>query len=161
VEQFRLADSASADEHPDYRSWIGKKVIQRLQVRVPATQRLLEIEQPRDARFKRREDSCTCSMQTSKGFDGSDTNSSIPQGFSSGLSGISDPAMNPMIKTTASETSSERRSAFCAASRSGRRSRKVELMKSLIVRFLPQLVRCRIGDVHFEHRIRTTRRKCH
>src|SRR5262249_28776155 len=49
---------------------------------------------------------CTCSKQTSSGFDGSDTNSSIPQG-----------------------TNSERRSASWADSRSGRRSLNVELTK--------------------------------
>ena len=71
-------------------------------------------------------ESCTCSKQTSRGFDGSDTNSSMPQG-----------------------TNSERRNASWADSRSGRRSLNVELTKIRISTYCGALSQTRCcGTAH-------------
>jgi len=71
-------------------------------------------------------ESCTCSKQTSSGFDGSDTNKFHPPG-----------------------TNSERRSASWADSRSGRRSLNVELTK--IQRYAFDLLHRTIPDKKLWH----------
>ena len=42
-----------AGDHADYRCWIGEKCVQRLQLRIAATQRLLEVKQTRRAGLER------------------------------------------------------------------------------------------------------------
>src|ERR1041385_8139928 len=70
-------------------------------------------------------ESCTCSKQTSSGFDGSDTNSSMPQGINC-----------------------ERRSASWADSRSGRRSLNIELTKIRIRLTVAHYSRRDAGTAH-------------
>jgi hypothetical protein len=60
MEQFRFPDAASAREHADYRCWIDQKSVQGLQLRIAATERLVEVEQSRRARLERSKELRRC-----------------------------------------------------------------------------------------------------